>query len=329
MNKHLETKLKDFTLKYAEKSDIPAILSFIKGMAEYEKLEDQFAATEELLEIHLFGNDQAAEVILGFHNNKPVSMALFFKSFSTFLSRPGLYLEDLFVIPEMRGRGFGKIMLSYLAKLTKENNYGRLEWSVLDWNKPAVEFYNSIGAEPMKGWTVQRMSGQALNELSEHFWGIKMSIILKETKESDLSFVTEAESDPANSPYVDQWSFSRHRDSLMENDIRHMIIFDDITKSQVGYVIMAGFSSVHKSIELKRLVVAEKGKGYGQQVLNLIKKLVFGDLACHRLWLDVRDHNARAIKLYEKNGFKIEGHLKECVYVKDHYESIYIMAILA
>lgn len=169
MNTTISTQIKGFQLKFAEKSDIPAIYSFIKGMAVYEKLDHEFAATEELLEEHLFGKDRAAEVILGFFNNTPVSMALFFKNFSTFLAKPGLYLEDLFVTEDMRGRGFGKIMLSYLADLTVERNYGRLEWSVLDWNTPAVEFYQSIGAVPMKGWTLQRLTGEALFNLSENF----------------------------------------------------------------------------------------------------------------------------------------------------------------
>lgn len=169
MEKLIDTKIEGFKLKSAGKENIPHILSFIKGMAVYEKLTHEFAATEELLAKYLFGEEKAAEVIIGYFEGKPVSMALFYKSFSTFLAKPGIYLEDLFVIEEMRGKGFGKIMLSYLAVLTEERNFGRLEWSVLDWNKPAVDFYNSIGAEPMKGWTVQRLTGKALVGLSHIF----------------------------------------------------------------------------------------------------------------------------------------------------------------
>jgi len=168
MNKYIDTKIDGFQLKFADRENIPHILSFIKGMAVYEKLAHEFAATEELLEEHLFGEGKSAEVIIGYFEEKPVSMALFYKSFSTFLAKPGIYLEDLFVIEEMRGKGFGKAMLSYLAVLTEERNFGRLEWSVLDWNKPAVEFYRSIGAEPMKGWTIQRMAGQALSDLGKY-----------------------------------------------------------------------------------------------------------------------------------------------------------------
>ncbi len=169
MNTLIKTKIEGFQIRFAEKNDIPSIYDFIKGMAVYENLEHQFAATEELLEEHLFGETKAAEILIGLYEDKAVSMALFFKNFSTFLAKPGLYLEDLFVVEEMRGKGFGKVMLSYLAELTVQRNYGRLEWSVLDWNTPAVEFYKSIGAEPMKGWTVQRLTGKALNALGENF----------------------------------------------------------------------------------------------------------------------------------------------------------------
>jgi len=169
MKKYIDTSIPSFKLKFADKEDIPRILFFIKGMAVYEKLEHEFAATEDLLEKYLLGEEKAAEVIIGYFEGAPVSMALFYKSFSTFLAKPGIYLEDLFVIEEMRGRGFGKVMLSFLAKLTEKRNYGRLEWSVLDWNKPAVEFYRSIGAEPLDGWTVQRLAGNALKNLSKNF----------------------------------------------------------------------------------------------------------------------------------------------------------------
>jgi GNAT superfamily N-acetyltransferase len=169
LNTFIDTHIEGFKLKFAEIENIPYILSFIQGMAVYEKLEHEFAATEELLEKHLFGEEKAAEVIIGYFDEKPVSMALFYKSFSTFLAKPGIYLEDLFVIEEMRSRGFGKVMLSFLANLTEKRNCGRLEWSVLDWNKPAVDFYRSIGAEPLKGWTIQRLTGKALVSFSDSF----------------------------------------------------------------------------------------------------------------------------------------------------------------
>lgn len=155
-----------------------------------------------------------------------------------------------------------------------------------------------------------------------------MNIILKDTGEADIPFVIEAERDEANSPYVAQWDFNTHRDSLMENDIKHLLIFDERNNRPVGYTVLAGFSGDNRSVELKRIVITEKGKGYGQEALTLIKKMIFADMGYHRLWLDVRDHNIRAKNIYEKNGFVVEGHLRECVYVNDHYESIYIMSIL-
>ncbi len=155
-----------------------------------------------------------------------------------------------------------------------------------------------------------------------------MSLILKETKESDISYVLEAETDPANSSFVDHWSYVRHRNSLRESDIRHLLIFSEQEKRPVGYTILAGFSGIHKCAELKRLVITEKGKGYGQEALQLIKVLVFEDLDFHRLWLDVRDHNVLAKTIYEKNRFVVEGHLRECVQVDGRFESIYIMGLL-
>lgn len=155
-----------------------------------------------------------------------------------------------------------------------------------------------------------------------------MNMTLKETTESDLPFVLEAETDPSNSSYVDLWTNEKHRDSLTESDIRHMIIYCEQENKAVGYTIMAGFSGVHKCAELKRLVITQKGQGYGQQSLNLIKDYIFSQLDFHRLWLDVRDYNTLAIKLYERNGFSVEGHLRECVRVKNRYESIFIMGLL-
>jgi diamine N-acetyltransferase len=155
-----------------------------------------------------------------------------------------------------------------------------------------------------------------------------MKVQLRETKENDIPFVLVAEDDEANRLYVDHWDFSKHRDSLMESDIRHMIIERIEDQQPVGYTIMAGFSGKNRSAELKRLVVTEKGKGYGKEVLLSIENLVFNKLNFHRLWLDVRDYNIKAKKLYEKIGFSVEGHLRECVFVEDHFESIYIMGML-
>jgi GNAT superfamily N-acetyltransferase len=138
----------------------------IKELAEYERLSHEVVATEDSLRGWLFGEQRAAEVVLGYQEGVPAGFALFFHSFSTFLGRPGIYLEDLYVKPEFRGKGLGRALLIYLARLAKERDYGRLEWSVLDWNEPAIRLYEGIGAVPMDEWTAYRVTGEALEELA-------------------------------------------------------------------------------------------------------------------------------------------------------------------
>lgn len=158
--------MNNFDIKFATVHDVPLILSFIKQLAEYEKLLHEVVATEEILQETLFGPKAHAEVIIAYLDQKPVGFALFFHNFSTFLGRPGIYLEDLFVDPVVRGKGIGQKLLSYLAKLAKERKCGRLEWWVLDWNETAINFYKRIGAVPMDEWTVFRVTGQALDDLA-------------------------------------------------------------------------------------------------------------------------------------------------------------------
>lgn len=155
-----------FEIKHATVFDVPLILSFIKELAEYEKLLHEVIATEELLKETLFGEKAHAEVIIGYLNNIPISFAIFFHNFSTFLGRPGIYLEDLFVKPEARGKGIGQKMLGYLAYLAKDRGYGRFEWWVLDWNETAIGFYKKMGAIAMDEWTVYRVTGEALENLA-------------------------------------------------------------------------------------------------------------------------------------------------------------------
>lgn len=168
MTELINTKLNKFTIRFAEEKDAALILEFIKGLAKYEKLEDEVVATKDILIKNLFQH-KYAEVIIGEYDESPVAFALFFHNFSTFLGQPGLYLEDLFVKPEMRGKGIGKLMLAFLAKLALERNCGRLEWWCLDWNEPSIEFYRSMGAVPMDEWTTFRVDGQSLKSLSEKF----------------------------------------------------------------------------------------------------------------------------------------------------------------
>jgi|TARA_B110000483_G_C18201586_1_gene545484 GNAT superfamily N-acetyltransferase len=138
-------------------------------LAIYEKLEHEVVATTATLEETLFGPTRYAQCIIAEYQSKPVGYALFFNNFSTFTGRPGIYLEDLYVQPKMRGKGFGKNLLAYLAKLAVDSNFTRVEWSVLDWNKPAIDFYRSIGAQPMEGWTAQRLDGDQLQAFAKEF----------------------------------------------------------------------------------------------------------------------------------------------------------------
>ena len=151
-------------LRMAVREDVPKILDFIKALAEYEKLEQEVVATPELLEEWIF-DKQKAEVIFAAEEGKEVGFALFFHNFSTFLGRAGIYLEDLFVLPEHRGKGYGKALLCRLAAIACERGCGRLEWSCLDWNRPSIDFYRSMGAVPMEDWTVYRVTGARLTEM--------------------------------------------------------------------------------------------------------------------------------------------------------------------
>ena len=149
----------------ATEEDTGKILYFIKELAAYEKMSEEVIATEELLQEWIF-EKKKAEVIFALENGKEVGFALFFHNFSTFLGRAGIYLEDLFVLPEYRGNGYGKATLKQLAKLAVERGCGRLEWSCLNWNKPSIDFYLSLGAEPMEDWTVYRITGDTLVDLA-------------------------------------------------------------------------------------------------------------------------------------------------------------------
>lgn len=158
----------EVTLRTATIEDVPLILRFIRELAEYERLSHACIATEELVRETLFGAKPSAEVILAEHGGEPAGFALFFHNYSTFLARPGIYLEDLYVRPELRGSGIGKALLARLASIASERNCGRLEWAVLNWNEPAIQFYRSLGALPQDQWTVYRLTGEALERLSHH-----------------------------------------------------------------------------------------------------------------------------------------------------------------
>ena len=149
-------------IRPATENDIALIMTFIRALADYERMTDEVAATEDGLRDALFGTRPAAECLLAFYDDQPAGFAVYFQNFSTFLAKPGLYLEDLFVKPEYRGRGIGKALLLHLAKVANQRGCGRMEWTVLDWNQPAIDFYESLGARRLKEWTICRLAGSDL-----------------------------------------------------------------------------------------------------------------------------------------------------------------------
>ena len=160
-------KAAKLTIRPATKSDVPVILELIRALASYERAPEQVIATEQGLVEVLFGKKPAAEVLLALENDRPVGFAIFFHNFSTWVGRPGLYLEDLFIRPDDRGKGYGRALLVHLAKIARDRGCGRMEWSVLDWNEPAINFYRKLGAKPMHEWTVFRLTPEDIAELAD------------------------------------------------------------------------------------------------------------------------------------------------------------------
>ena len=156
-----------FEIRTTTEADIPIILQLIRDLAEYERAPDAVVATETGLREVLFGSKPSAEVLLALEKAEPVGFAVFFHNFSTWLGRPGLYLEDLFVKPEKRGKGYGRALLERLAQIAKERGCGRMEWAVLDWNEPAIQFYRKLGAKPMDEWTVFRLTQEGIAKLAD------------------------------------------------------------------------------------------------------------------------------------------------------------------
>jgi GNAT superfamily N-acetyltransferase len=159
--------MSEFEIRSATESDVPVILSLIRELAEYERAPDAVVATETGLRDVLFGPKRSAEVLLALESGEAVGFAVYFYNFSTWLGRPGLYLEDLFVRPALRGKGFGRALLKRLAQIAKERGCGRMEWAVLDWNDPAIQFYRKLGAEPMNEWTVFRLTQDGIAKLAD------------------------------------------------------------------------------------------------------------------------------------------------------------------
>ncbi|HME87980.1 MAG TPA: GNAT family N-acetyltransferase [Chthoniobacterales bacterium] len=160
-------KRENFVIRPARVADVPVILELIRALATYERAPNEVTATEESLAEVLFGKKPAAEVLLAVENEKAIGFAVYFHNFSTWLGRPGLYLEDLFVKPEHRGRGYGRALLIHLANIARDRGCGRMEWAVLDWNEPAIQFYRSLGAKPMDEWTVFRLTRTGIAKLAD------------------------------------------------------------------------------------------------------------------------------------------------------------------
>jgi len=160
-------KTENFAIRPATAADVPIILALIRALATYERAPNDVTATEDGLSKVLFGEKPAAEVLLAFENETAVGFAVFFHNFSTWLGRPGLYLEDLFVRPEDRGKGYGRALLIHLAKIARNRGCGRMEWAVLDWNEPAIQFYRKLGAKSMDEWTVFRLTCDGIAKLAD------------------------------------------------------------------------------------------------------------------------------------------------------------------
>ena len=168
MNTKIQTRIDGFKIRFAEEKDAAAIFSMVKELAEYEKLLDSLKATEDLLRESLFKRS-VAETVIGEYEGQPVGYAIFFHNFSSFVGRIGIYIEDLYVKPQLRGKGFGEAMFLYIAKLAVERNCGRLEWSCLNWNTPSIAFYQKMGAVPLDEWTTYRLTGETLTKIAIEF----------------------------------------------------------------------------------------------------------------------------------------------------------------
>lgn len=166
MPQSIATRLAGLLLRFADEADAELILDMIRGLAEFERLSHEVVADADTLRRFLFGRQPAAEVLIAEYEGQPAGFALFFHNFSTFIGRPGIYLEDLFVKPEFRGKGIGREVLGFLARLAVERGCGRLEWAVLDWNARAIDFYKRLGARPLEDWTVFRLGGSDLKEFA-------------------------------------------------------------------------------------------------------------------------------------------------------------------
>ena len=304
------------TFRFATPQDTDIILDFIRRLGDYEHLSEQVIATEALLQEWIFGK-RKAEVLFAMNGEREVGFALFFHNFSTFLGRAGIYLEDLFVMEEYRGRGYGKALLCQLARIAQERGCGRLEWSCLDWNRPSIDFYLSMGALPMSDWTVYRVSGEALHTLAQSGQpqigmpaGNRCSLLIRP--------MTDADAAPMNEGFLAQgWqsreeTFIRYLDEQAAGRRRVLIAVDE--GAPVGYITLlpAALTGPFAGSGLPELsdfnvLISHQRRGIGTALMNTAEQLArtYGN----RVTLAVGLHNGygAAQRLYVRRGYVPDG----------------------
>ena len=307
------------TFRYADENDCALILSFIRKLAEYEKMSDQVVATEELLREWIYDRKKA-EVLFVCENRAEVGFALFFHNFSTFLGRAGIYLEDLFVLPEHRGKGYGKALLKKLAQITVERGCGRLEWACLDWNRPSIDFYLSLGAKPLDTWTTYRLTGTTLQEMA----GGAGRVNIRPAVLSDLEAITriydEIHTAEENGERTIGWIRDVYpTEKTAEASIRRgdMFVLEDgrvlgtgiINRIQVDVYENAPWEfETDKVCVLHTLVISPKaaGKGYGRAFVNFYEQWA-AEHGLPELRIDTNARNTAARAMYRKLGYKEIG----------------------
>ena len=308
-----------FCIRPAVEDDVPAILHFIRELAAYENMSGQVIATEELLREWIF-EKKKAEVLIAEEVDAPVGFALFFHNFSTFLGRAGIYLEDLFVLPEKRGHGYGKALLERLAALAVERGCGRLEWSCLDWNQPSIDFYRSMGAVPMDGWTVYRLTGDTLRGTAQRSAAARLALLpLEEAYFDDFSRVHAlswqvayrgilsddflAERTPENRAAALRSAFPQR-----SNEHSFLVHVDNVPAG----VLTLALPEEAKAGEIKAFYLLKEfqGQGFGTAMMNAaLQKL--RTLGCREVFLWVLEENRTARAFYERHGFSDDGGRKD------------------
>ncbi|WP_245157159.1 GNAT family N-acetyltransferase [Anaerovorax sp. IOR16] len=309
----------NMNIRMAKKEDAQLIIKYIKDLADYENELDQVCVTTQRLDQEMFA-DQGAEALIAEIDGEPVGFAFFHRSFSTFLGKQGLTLVDLYVEPQMRGKGCGKQMLAYLADLAVSSGMERLEWWVHDWNHDAAEHYRNWGAFQVPYIRVYRLCDEPLkalaeecsyktNENEECLFETERLRILR-AKETDIDDIIALESHRENRDYLWIGTYEEHKNEI--NDPNHeLVVFQEkVSKEVVGYALIR-LDYASKKWELRRIAISKKGNGFGKEVMNGFFKYAFDKLEMNRFWLDVYPDNLIGIKLYEGLGMHCDGTLRQ------------------